>query len=757
MKRVCVKLLIVLLMFPAVYSCKDDIDSYYERPEYLRGTAWQYLAEKGNYSYFLKAADTTGYRDALDGRGIYSVFAPNDEAFKKYMTHKGKTALEEFNIDSLRQLIAYHMVEFSFSRNDFLAFSKTSSSEDGKVGDGSSYRFKTLAREKPILMLNPQTNRNVKVFQQEKFLPILSTRLFKTQESSNYEADYRLFFPSVNWLGDDDQLYAANAAVTGSGIPVDNGYMYEITDVVEPLPTVYAALATAKSSDGEGYDFFREMYDRFAYIKYDEDATKNYAALGDSLFMFYHYLETGSAGDLPDIANQWTVSEKNTDYEERMKITYNCFAPKNNVLQDYIRTFFVNETDITKIPLLSLYYLLGAHLEDKKTIMLPSAFDKGLEGKWGEQWDISRENLKTKEFCCNGILYGIDSVLQPAVFTILTQPLFKYNRFSVMANVAHQRKIYEQLIDTENEFSIFIVSDSKLKEKYGMQVDLNANPTNVDLINSPRVEIKKFESETSSKIVVMPAWEQMEFITSHVVNGYVEPGVRGKRKYYQTKKQYYYIYTDNDLYYAEDGTELSVVNTWEYRYPTGGRGIAMEVEDKFRQPKDDIGKMLFRNSDRFRKFYQYLVKANLIVLNPAPAEGATIDPDKTAFKMDWLNSEQCMVFAPTNDVWDDSQIPVDSLELDRFLKYHFVSLEENKVEDYVLPNYGINNSKFKTRMVKKGSQTEKAELTVSWGTTDGRSLKVDNGERGILTDEKIPIFAADGVIFGLVGMLKAKN
>lgn len=757
MRIICIKLF-VMLVFAAIYGCKDDFGSYYDRPVYLRGTAWKYLAEKGNYSYFLKAADTTGYRDALDGRGIYSVFAPNDDAFKKYMAHKGKGSLSDFNLDSLKELVAFHIVEYSFSRNDFLAFSKTSSAEDGKAGDGSCYRFKTLAREKPISMVNPVDGREVNVFQQEKFLPVLSTRLFKTQASSNYEADYKLFFPSVNWLGDDDQLYAANAAVTGVGTPIDNGYMYEVSDVIEPLSTVYTALATAKANNGEGYNFFRQLYDRFAYIKYDEDATKNYAALGDSLFTFYHYLETGTADDMPDIANQWTVSEKNTDYEERMKITYNCFAPTNKVLQDYMKKFFVDEPDAMKVPLLSLYYLLGAHLEDKRTILLPSSLDKGLEGKWGEEWNISRDNLKTKEFCCNGILYGIDSVLQPAVFTLLTQPLFKYNRFSVMANIAHQRKIYEQLIDPEGEFTMFIVPDATLKEKYGYQVDLNATPTNNNLINSPRVEMKKFESATSTKIVNMPTFEQTEFITSHVVNGYVEPGARGKRKYYPTKQPFYYIYSNDDSYYTEDGKELIINNVWEFSHPSGGRGITMEVDDKFAQQKDPIGKALYKNSDRFRKFYQYLIKANLIVLDPKPAEGAAIDPEKVTFKMDWLNSEQCMVFAPVNDVFDDAQIPTDSLELDRFLKYHFISLEENKVEDYVLPGYGRNNSVLKTRMVKKGSQTEKAEMTISWVGNDGKRMRITNESSiNFFTDEEIPVFAKDGVIFGLSSMIKAKN
>lgn len=744
-----------LLLFITVSSCKDDFWAYYDRPDYLRGNAFEYLTERGDYTLFLEAAEIAGYTDALNGRGIYSVFAPNDEAFEKYLSSKGKSSVKEFGKDFLEVLVGYHIVEFSFNRDDFLAFSDQSRVGAGEEGDGLAYKYKTIAREQPVLMMDPTTEVEVKVFQQEKFIPVVSTRMFQTREVLDPEQEYRMFFPNVKWLGANDQLYVGNAAVTGSGIPIDNGYMYEITEVVEPLPTVYDALGSAVGPGGEEFTLFRELYDRFAYFKYDEEATREYAALGDSLFTFYHYLETGSTKDLPDIANQWTVRESNPEYEARLRTAYNCFAPSNDVLQSFVEEFFEDFGSVEDVPLLNLFYLLNAHVEDRKELILPTDIDKGLEGQYGEQWPIRRENLIVSDFCTNGLLYGVDQVFKPAVFQLLMQPLFKYNRFRTFANIAHKAGTYEQLIDPEGEFSLLIISDENLREEYGIQVDYEVDPASIDVIGN-RVGIKKWRSETDKTLVDFGRGEQNALITGQIVNEYIDL-TRTERVFYPTRNQFLYVYTENRQLYDQYGSSLMIENTWDYEYPEGGRGITFEVTDRLAHPerKDNIGRLLYENSGRFRNFYQALRRANLIEINPEPVEGQPFDPDKVSFDMEWLNIEQHMVFAPTDEVWDETQLPspTDTLEYENFLKHYFISLEENDMEDYILPNYGLTGE-FKTRLKKKGSLIDNVMMTISYA--NDKRLRVSN-EAGVnaFTDEELPIFATDGVIFGLETLLKA--
>lgn len=107
-------------------------------------------------------------------------------------------------------------------------------------------------------MFNPALQQNVKVYQREKYLPVISTKMFETQKCTNYEQTYKYFFPDVNWQGDNEKLYVANASIKEVGIPTDNGYIYVIDKVVTPRQTIYEALQTAEQANFSTFlSFFR--------------------------------------------------------------------------------------------------------------------------------------------------------------------------------------------------------------------------------------------------------------------------------------------------------------------------------------------------------------------------------------------------------------------------------------------------------------------------------------------------------------------
>ena len=236
----CFLVLVVILLG----GCQDDIDKHYERPTYLLGSTYEFLEKRGNFTLFLEAVDKTPFKTGLDGSGLFTVFAPADDAVKAYLSKIGKTSLLNLDPIELEVLIGYHIVEFSYKPDDFLGFTKTASSEKPEEADGYAHRFKTLAREGIRKRLVGDDN--VEVFSQEKFLPVISTTLLKEKRSPDYEGDYRFFFPDVTWKGDNKQFYVAGASVLESGIPADNGYVYVVDKVLEPLPTIYDAFLDEK-------------------------------------------------------------------------------------------------------------------------------------------------------------------------------------------------------------------------------------------------------------------------------------------------------------------------------------------------------------------------------------------------------------------------------------------------------------------------------------------------------------------------------
>ena len=473
--------------------------------------------------------------------------------------------------------------------------------------------------------------------------------------------------------------------------------------------------------------------------------------MGDSVFMFYHYLAPNAGDDLPDIACEWTVQENEADYEARFKYTFNCFVPSDEVLTDYIYKYWEGKYNYQDVPLLSMYYLLKAHCANRQTLILPSKIDKGIEGYYGEKWKLKRKDIERAKFCSNGVLYGIDKVLEPAMFTMLMQPFFKYDRFNTMLNIAHKQETFLSMVDPDREFTIFAVDNEALKSKYGYYADLNGNPTSNDLING-RVVIKRFISETNQNMTDMNGSEQKTFITNQVVDGIVNYGYQYTgRKYYATKNQYHYIYTEDGSIYSENQVSMDPLNTWTFEYENGsGRGVVYEMPDKFGSETEGIGMHLFKNSAKYQKFYEALLNVGLLKLLP---EGASTAADVKDVELDWLKGERTIVFAPANEAWDETIVPVDSAERANFLKFFFIPVKENKMNEYVLPNLG-DPGLFDTRYAY--SPVVKAKMRIDF--VDDKRLRISNeAGNSVLTDGDVPYFGTDGIIFGITKVVTAEK
>lgn len=63
----------------------------------------------GNFQTLLKAVQAAGLEDVLSGKGPYTVFAPNDEAFSKIPSEKIDQLLND--IPRLKDILQYHVVQ----------------------------------------------------------------------------------------------------------------------------------------------------------------------------------------------------------------------------------------------------------------------------------------------------------------------------------------------------------------------------------------------------------------------------------------------------------------------------------------------------------------------------------------------------------------------------------------------------------------------------------------------------------------------
>lgn len=81
-----------------LWSCEDKMDEHYEVPGWVKGSAWELLSDEsmdGQFSMFLEAAERAGYYEIMNGRGLMTVMAPDNNAFTAYLSEHNYSTVQD--------------------------------------------------------------------------------------------------------------------------------------------------------------------------------------------------------------------------------------------------------------------------------------------------------------------------------------------------------------------------------------------------------------------------------------------------------------------------------------------------------------------------------------------------------------------------------------------------------------------------------------------------------------------------------------
>lgn len=733
MKRIMSsKLLVLLLFLIPLWGCEDEMDKHFERPKWLKGSAYSVLQERGNFTQFLQAADKAGYSDMLTGKVLCTVFAPNDEQFLAYLNKLGYGSVEAADAETLKIIVGYHIMQYSFKKSDLLNFQISGSDSEGPAGQ--YYKQKTFAKKSVHQVTDPITGRSLPVYRKEMFLPAFSTELFATKKCADYRYNYNYFFPNSEWYGDDDKVYVANAGILEYAIPADNGYVYIIDRAIEPLNTIYEVL----ESHPNEYAYFKKMYDRFADIQFSSQYTDKYAEPGDSLYVYYHH------STLPKIAAEWTYNKEasQNDYAHMGPLTgtsFTAIVPDDDAMKNYFGEdgFFSKYGDVDEIPHMVLNYFLRNHVFSNK-ITLPEDFKNGIFSEFGDKFDVDPDaDVNYKEMCENGTFYGVKKIIEPAPFRTVTGPLFQRPDFSIFAYMMDKASEIVQLINMDNDYTLFIPKNSVFEE-LGYELDMgNENVYGDETLKKPGID----------DMVSVSVAEMQSLVATHIIPQKIElSDIANGRRFFEAKQLYVYAMSE-DGYLVTQGNANSRVKItadlgeWE-------NGKAYEVENVLAPVVYSVYNQLQRE-DRFREFFQLMKKSGVA--------------DSVNYNIPSIAGENSMIFALTNDAVkagiQNGSIPTQKEELAAFLQYYLVAVEANGITGYILP--GLNGSKVcdtkeEAGVVDNKLTYKKINIEQIAGNDKQLQLSNESGTETTKTTTDFPVFATGGIIYNIESIIKAE-
>lgn len=426
------RLLLLFFFSSFLFSCDDKMEEHYEKPAWLKGSAWEVLSDdeyEGKYSIFLEAAELSGFRPILEGKGIATVMAPDNAAFTAYLEEKGYVSVKDIPTDELKKLIGFHLVYYSYNKSDLENFRPEGDTMDDDDQDndtevvppGMYYKFRTRSSSPTTQVTGLSASgemQTLTIYHLERFLPVFSHYMFSSKKI-DAKKNYEYFYPGSTWNGDNG-FNVSNASVKEYQVIANNGYIYTLDKVLEPLETIYDEM-----KQNPNYSTFLNYYDSFSVYTLDEDLVADY---GDALGVDELYLHTHLYNGLPNIALEWPVSNYRL-IPQLASVAYSVFAPSNIALNNFFNSFWkgkgytsLEDLDPLVIKLLLLQYVYGG------SIVFPDEV-QAITNAYGTSYNFDPYSVTDKSICVNGSFYGLDAIDTPSIFNTVIGPAFSHKEY----------------------------------------------------------------------------------------------------------------------------------------------------------------------------------------------------------------------------------------------------------------------------------------------------------------------------------------
>lgn len=749
--------MIVCMLF---VSCRDIADDdHYAPPSWLKGNAWQVLESEGDYSTFLKAIELTGYQPIVNGQSILTVMAPNNEAWQAFLQKEGYSTVEDMyakDPTQLKKTVGFHLMYYAYDWAKMLNFRPDegdgATEEQKQNGAGLYYKHRTRsadAMEQVRGKLNG-VDTTVTVYHYERYLPVFSHLMFSSL-GVDAKTNYEYFFPGSQWTGGSNGFNVANASVTDQdAVVTDNGYLYHVNQVIRPMETIYTTL-----KNNANYSNFVSLYDTYAELTEADQETNT--TLGKVVYTITH-------GALPNIACEWPVTNfRMMSTLERS--TYTIFAPSNQAIAKFFTNYWKPEGgyhSLSDLDPLILQYFIMQSFADNDTPVFPEDVEKGrVQTAYGTPINIETNKVDDRLFCENGIVYGMNDMEAPAIFSSVVGPAFRDTTYQCFMYALDKSDLVLSLASNKSTFVTLMPSNLQFNRNEP-QMRLNTTTQGRDL---------EVYSDVDGNFANMSAGQARSIVNMHTASNVSELSTTGIQVVEtNTAFNYWFVhdgkittsalfnqqlspdYQDSPFVSFREIPSEGTGTSW-----ANGRAYAYDYPQLFAEASGDgLTHRLAVGNDRNYEYYlfaQLLQKAGLVANGGMPS----ITSDDTRY----------IVFVPTNEAIRDhiAEIPgcsalnvaddftitgnvsaTNKTLLANYLRNYFVSSLMNTISSYPYPG-----STCKGQFLTMGGE----HLTINENAAGlSAGLSSDNMVGVVQKYFGLPFAFADGCMHFIDGILK---
>lgn len=470
--RKLIHLTVVLSAFLVLVGCTNERDIYYERPNWLEPPIYDVLQAEGRFSHYLQCVDRSNYESTLKKSGLYTVFAPNDEAFARFLTSKSKGSVADLSDEEVNRIVSYSIVY------NYYPYDRLTDVLSGGWDTLKSIKKKTTYYD--VIRRDLYQGDSVWVYDNAtftvgdnnyKYVPLYLSKVFeRSRSAAQAAADYSIFYPTP-YTGKNVQ----SASVVLQDMQAENGVIHEIDDVLEPLPsiekmldhpdfTAFKALINKTGSTGQpffvNYQYNKLLTDYYAEAMPDKNIDRVYNKSYIGLPFNLNSERYSASAALAELGG------------------FSLFAPNNVAVQKFydekLKEYYPNGIETVSMEVLS--YFINAQMSeemvwpgDYKSSMNSQGEFLNAKGAKGDPFNIA--NYSLVKAASNGLFYGSNDYVKSRYFeTVFTEILL--NQDYSLLNTAFAEffvsTLKEELLQcelngyTQENYTVLLPSDELL-------------------------------------------------------------------------------------------------------------------------------------------------------------------------------------------------------------------------------------------------------------------------------------------------------
>lgn len=657
------RLLTGVLLIILINGCNDIYDQEkYQPPDWLAGKLYTQLSEIDNLSTYKRCVEITGYDTILDRTGSYTIFAPNNQAFTTWFASHPEFggSVENIPLATLTELVKIHIIQDAWTLNQIqlLDVEGWIDVNDPKNNKPYAYKRQSILREPNTKFWIKNDRGNITIAdsvrangerivytRSRKYVPIFFPGFFNLYNLS--PGDYEFYF---NRTFESGAIHYVNSRVLGSEVFAENGFIYEVDQVVDPLLNVYQLLSD--EVEGADYKYMWNLFKMFPQFRTDLDETNR--QLEARAGLDFDTLYTLRFPALPfDIHEELTGPNTNDD-SYTLRFHNGILVPDDVAFQHFIDQVLTGPTKWqtwASVPIEIKEIILRNHMTASP--IYETNLQKGFFSDGGDLIQIGDDLVDRKYFASNATFLGLNEVIVPRALTSVSGPVYLGPGYSTLLYAMELSKVLPAIKKPDTEYSFFIMDDGTLYNDSSL-VLLWKNRTQNDY------ELRAYDRNS----------EKMERMTQKILSkrilnqvGINTPRGIANKEFIENLAGNYIIYNNMtnevsggvECKFGYNGDSVITVIAEEINQ-VADNGITYKVKGWFTPPNNTM-----YNAVSVRPYFSDLLKKTGLY-NP-----------KT-FDFPFLTEgENYTVFIPSEQALQDYGADTLAIpELEKLLRYHFV-------------------------------------------------------------------------------------